>query len=268
MICKNHRTPPPHDPARSLGSQSSESVSIPGSHRAYSAPPRISTTNARDQRTETGEELGDGSRSCGLDSSVEWEESDRCYHFLHADFKVIARGISVDEASELRRILATFASTLGPERPFVACSKNNCRHHSHDGIQGESSRHALDDSSDVSGAVAARSTQCVPKGGSSLRHRRRPSHTTATNSEVYGQHRKRVDDKHWPMIVTESEPVASYTRSASDSFGRREASHVEESGCDSSIDFLHFARRKSPDTVRKLEHRYDGMMEQLALKDV
>jgi hypothetical protein len=70
------------------------------------------------------------------------------------------------------------------------------------------------------------------------------------------------------MIVTESEPVASYTRSASDSFGRREASHVEESGCDSSIDFLHFARRKSPDGVRKLEDKYDGMMEQLALKDV
>ena len=268
MICKNHRTTPLHDLARSLGSQPSDSALIPGSDRAYSAPPRISATNARDERPETGEELGDGSRSCGLDSSSEWEESDRCYNFRHADFKVVARGISVDEVSGLRRILATFASALGPERPLVACSKNDCRHYSHDGIQGESFRHALDDPSDVSGTVAAWSTQCVPKGGSSLRHRRRPSQTTATNPEVYGRHTRRVDDEHWPTIVTESEPVAPRARSASDSFGRREASHVEESESDSSIDFLHFARRKSPDTVRKLEHRYDGMMEQLALKDV
>lgn len=248
-------------PAHSFGHHSF----LGGFHRrAWSAPPGLSAKGSRKGRSGICQELGDKAETLAIKNSATLEKSFPCTHFYHPDFEVVARNIPAPRVQELKRILETFAASLGSRRASYSGSDFRT-HDGHDMVLNESPKHVfatLDDPKSTNTTCLGHSF--APPRSCLLQAKYHTFMENADSMSCTCLHGEALDEVS-SQLAASPDLMLSPDDPHCNTICYRQSSQrdIDDSHSDSSVDFLYLARKKDPDFIRELEEEYDDMMNQV-----
>lgn len=248
-------------PAHSFGNHSF----FDGFHRrAWSAPPRLSAKGSKKGRSGICQEQGDKAETPAIKNSATLEKSFACTHFYHPDFEVVARNIPAPRAQELKRILETFAASLGSRRASYPGSDFRT-HDGHDVVLNECPKHVfatLDDPKPAN--TTSFGHNFAPPRSCLLQAKRHTFMENAGSMRCTCLHGEALNEVS-SQLAASTDLMLSPDGAHCNTICYRQSGQkdINDSHSDSSVDFLYHARKKDPNFARELEEEYDDMMKQV-----